>query len=312
MSMTDVADPLDRFESFLASEDEDAGEDEADFDAPDEGQADDDAYEDEAEADDEAEAEEDESDDDDEGDDDDAEPDGPQSIEIEIDGTPTRLTAKEVKAGYERHADYTRKTMALAEERKSFEAAAQQQVQYIRQQLAALQEFQEPEPDWAKMRDEDPIGFIQEQSKWNEKQAKKQQMLQQTAAQRQQQYEQQLRQAHDNLMAALPSWRDNAVRQKESDEITQTLTSEYGFQPEELQGLADHRLVLISRDAMKWRQLQRSKAGVTKKVADKPKVSRPGSATKANPAKSAKVKARKTAQKTQAPQDWARAFEDFV
>jgi hypothetical protein len=310
MSMTDVADPLGRFEAFLESE-EDEGEAEIESEAPDEGQAEDE-IETEAEADDEAEAEEEESDDDDEGDDDDAEPDGPPSIKIDFDGESQRLTAEEIKAGFERHADYTRKTMALAEERKSFEAAAQQQVQYIRQQLAELQKFQEAEPDWAKMRDEDPIGYIQEKAKWDEKQASRQALLQQTEAERRQRYEQQIAQGREQLMAALPSWKDDAVRQKESAEITATLTSDYGFRQEELQGLADHRLVVLSRDAMKWRQLQKSKPAVTKKVADKPKVSKPGSATKVNPARTAATKARKAAQKTQSPRDWAAAFEDFV
>ena len=308
MSMTDVADPVDRFEALLASEDD--GEGEAEFEAPDEGQAEDEV-ETEAEADDEAEAEEEESDDDDEGDDD-AEPDGPPNIEIDFDGESQRLTAEEVKAGILRHTDYTRKTMALAEERKSFEAAAQQQVQYIRQQLAELQKFQEAEPDWAKMRDEDPIGYIQEKAKWDEKQASRQALLQQTEAERRQRYEQQIAQGRERLIAALPSWKDDAVRQKESAEITATLTSDYGFRQEELQGLADHRLVVLSRDAMKWRQLQKSKPALAKKVADKPKVSKPGSATKVNPARTAATKARKAAQQTQSPRDWAAAFEDFV
>lgn len=311
MSMTDVADPVDRFEALLASEDEDAGEAEIESEAPDEGQAEDE-IETEAEADDEAEAEEEESDDDDESEDDDAEPDGPPTIEVDFDGESQRLTAEEVKAGILRQADYTRKTMSLAEERKSFEAAAQQQVQYIRQQLAELQKFQEPEPDWAKMRDEDPIGFIQEKAKWDEKQAARQAVLQQTEAERQQRYQQQIQQGREKLMEALPSWKDDTVRQKESAEITATLTSDYGFDPEELKGLADHRLVVLSRDAMKWRQLQKSKPALAKKVADKPKVSKPGSATKANPARTAASKARKAAQQTQSTRDWSRAFEDFV
>jgi hypothetical protein len=80
-----------------------------------------------------------------------------------------------------------------------------------------------------------------------------------------------------------------------------------------LQGLADHRLVLLARDAIKGRQAAESTDIARKKVVGKPNVVKPGSATgKGNPAKSAYEKARKRAQQSQSPDDLAKAFEHFV
>lgn len=311
MSMTDEAAPLERFESLLASEDEEGG---PETDAPeDEGQAEDDGEEVEAEAEDEAEAEAEESDDEDEDESDDAEPDGPGEITVDFDGEPLTLTAEEVKSGYLRQADYTRKTQELADQRKAFEAEAQRQIEAINQRIATLNQLQEPEPDWARLRDEDPIGYIQQRDAWMEKQQKVQSLMQQRQQETAAQYQQRLEQERAALMDALPSWRDDAVRQKESAAITETLTGAYGFTPEELNGLADHRLVRVARDAMKYQQLQKSKPGVTKKTAGKPKVAKPGSSSgKIDPKKAAVNKALKRARQEQSPQAWADAFEKFV
>lgn len=312
MSMQNEPSLEERFEGLLASEEEGDEAEESEIEAPDEGQAeiDDDA---EVEADDEADTEDDAADEDDEAEEDDADPDDPPALEVDFDGETVRITAEEAKAGILRQADYTRKTMALAEERKALEADRQQTEQWFQQQLAAVQQFQEPEPDWAKMREEDPIGYIQKRDEWAEKQAKRQQMQQQTEAQRRAAYQQQMQEGQARLMDALPSWRDDTVRKKESAEITEGLISNYGFAPEELVGLADHRLVLLARDAIKGRQAAKSTDIARKKVADKPKVQKPGSSTgKGNPARTAAAQLRKRAQQTQSPDDWAKAFETLV
>lgn len=312
MSMQDEPSIEERFESLLVSDSD--GEDEAEIEAPDEGQAEiEDETEVEAEDDDEADTEDDAADEDDEAEEDDADPDDPPTLEVDFDGETVRITAEEVKAGILRQADYTRKTMALAEERKALEADRQQAEQWFQQQLAAVQQFQEPEPDWAKMREEDPIGYIQKRDEWAEKQAKRQQMQQQTEAQRRAAYQQQVQEGQARLMDALPSWRDETVRKKESSEITEGLISNYGFKPEELTGLADHRLVLLARDAIRGRQAAKSTDIARKKVADKPRVQKPGSSTgKGNPARTAAAQLRKRAQQTQSPDDWAKAFETLV
>jgi hypothetical protein len=165
--MSEAQDIQSRIEGILAAEedDEEAVSDEGSHGEEPEADME------ETEADDEAPEEEADDEVDDEAEDD--ESDGPAAIEIKIDGKTTRLTADEVKAGYLRASDYTRKTQevardrdAIAAERKAFETAQQQAFQQFEQSLQILQSLQEPEPDWKAMRANDPLGYIELKAEW--------------------------------------------------------------------------------------------------------------------------------------------------
>jgi hypothetical protein len=56
-------------------------------------------------------------------------PPKPASITVELDGKTVELTAEEVRNGYLRQQDYSRKTAEVAERRKAFEATEQQVTQ---------------------------------------------------------------------------------------------------------------------------------------------------------------------------------------
>jgi len=58
-----------------------------------------------------------------------AAPNPDQEIEFVVDGQTQRVKLSELGSGYQRHADYTRKTQGLAEERRTFEADKTQQIQ---------------------------------------------------------------------------------------------------------------------------------------------------------------------------------------
>jgi len=300
-------DPVDRLAGLLASEDN--GEPVAEIEAPDEGQAEveDDAEEAEAGYEAEAEAETD-VDDEPEGSEE-AEPTG--AIEIEINGQTRKLTADEVRDGVLMRSDYTRKTQELAEMRQSFEAEKQQLAQHWQQQFQMLTELQD-EPDWSRMRDEDPIGYIQEKAKWDDRAAKRQQLAQQQQMMTQQQRQQMLQQSSQRLTEALPSWNDAEVRQREQQAITKTLTNDYGFSPEDVSGVVDHRLVLMARDAMQWRQLQQGKDAVSKRVAGKPRVQKPGSAKPKASQQSEFQRDRARARKTGSRDDWTDVFAKHI
>ncbi|MBR0647711.1 hypothetical protein [Plastoroseomonas hellenica] len=103
-----------------------------------------------------------------EADEDTTEPDPAKTlVTVEIDGKAQRLPLAEVTRGYLRQADYTRKTQALAEDRRAFDGEAsavrQERLQYA-QLLPALafqvQQMQGPEPDWARLKEEDPVGYM--------------------------------------------------------------------------------------------------------------------------------------------------------
>ncbi len=111
----------------------------------------------------------------DDGDDDDATEAEPELIDVVINGERQRVTREEAANGYQRMQDYSRKTAELAKQRKSLAAEAQaiaaerekyaQALEVMAGQLSADQE-----PDWSRLRDEDPFEYLQQKDLWRDKQ----------------------------------------------------------------------------------------------------------------------------------------------
>lgn len=76
-------------------------------------------------------------------------PDLDQKVTVKVDGVDVEVSLSEVKAGYQRQADYTRKTQELKAEREAFEANSQEAI-------TALTEVQNLRSGW----DENPIDVI--------------------------------------------------------------------------------------------------------------------------------------------------------
>ena len=103
---------------------------------------------------------------------------------VKVNGEEIEVELDELKAGYSRQADYTKKSQALAEERKSFEqdrnAVGLERQQYA-QLLGALQQqltaFNEPKPDFDRMYEEDPIEATRVERQWTQRQAARVQKL---------------------------------------------------------------------------------------------------------------------------------------
>ena len=122
-------------------------------------------------------------DEDEEGDDDEDQSLDILSAKVEVDGV--EMTVEEVKAGYLRQRDYTRKTQEISESRKQLEAfnaeLNRERAQYeqllpmLEQQL---QENAQPEPDWDTLYDLDPRKAARDERKWKQQQEQRVQQLQ--------------------------------------------------------------------------------------------------------------------------------------
>ncbi|MDI9409821.1 MAG: hypothetical protein QM523_11350 [Candidatus Pacebacteria bacterium] len=78
--------------------------------------------------------------------------------------------------------------------------------------------------------------------------------------------------AQARLGESLPQWRDLTERQKLVSELGQHLPK-WGYGPDDLAGVRDHRLVLMALDAMKYHQTQTDpKQIAAKKIANLPRV----------------------------------------
>jgi hypothetical protein len=227
----------------------------------------------------------------------DAEQDEPadDAITVEVDGKPVVLTKAQIAEAHKgqlRQDDYTRKTMAVAEEAKAAkaerEAAAVERQQYATQ----LGEFQkqlqgvlneQSNIDWQQLLETDPVEYLKQQHLYQQRQATlTQAQAEQEKIEQQQQAESEktraeyIRNQHQLLVDKLPEWKDEAKRKEGVAALAKTLLDR-GFTQEELSKLSDHRLVLEFNDAKKYRELMARAKESAKKVQALPtKVERPG------------------------------------
>ncbi len=211
---------------------------------------------------------------------------------IKVDGEEIEVGIDELKNGYQRQADYTRKSQALAEQRKETEAILSERqkleqerqmyangLQMLReQQSSKLQEFENT--DWQTLKDEDPYQYILKRDEYRDAQEKVQNVQQQQAIIQQEQAEEAARarahfvqQEYNRLVEALPEWNDQESTIKKD---VQEYAKSVGFLPEEINQLADHRSVLVIKKAMEYDKLTTKVAPKKKAVKKVPKVQKSG------------------------------------
>ena len=183
---------------------------------------------------------------------------------VKLDGTDYEVTLDEALAGYQRQQDYTKKTQALAEEKKQVqaeqEAAKQDRLQYQQrvEHLVQQQQAQQPqEPDWDQLYESDPLEWMKQKENFRSQKEKNLELQQEQFRMRQQQeYEQQeqmrthLSQQHQALMEAIPEWSDTKVMQQEKAQIRDYAINTLGYSQEEVSQVYDSRAVQALRSGM--------------------------------------------------------------
>jgi hypothetical protein len=238
-----------------------------------------------------------------------------EEVEVELD---------ELIKGYQQGADYTKKSQALAEQRKALEAErnhleyVKQERQAYAQKLQALDSFLSQQNQGVNLdvlKETDPIGYavaVAEQSQ-REKQLAVVRNEQQRLAQQQQSehhasLQNHLRQESEKLTSLIPELatpQGDAVRKQIRD-----YAKSVGWSDQELGQLYDSRAVVTLYNGMKYQQLQKSKPEVNKKLQAAPKMMRSG--TSAPPTKSSSDKqAMQRLRETGKVSDAAKAFERF-
>ena len=251
----------------------------------------------------------------------------PPRYRVRVDNEEVEVTLDELMKGYSRTSDYTKKTQTLAEQRKAVEAergrieeaaklrdAYAQRLQMVEQVLASA-----PEENLAELKETDPIGYavkIAERSE-REKQlaAVRQERLkleQQRQAEQQERLRTQIASEADKLRSAIPDMADEVkgeVLRKEIRDFAKSI----GFSEQELAQVYDHRAVVTLYNAMQWQKLQSQKVSATKKVAEAPKMLKPGTTGKQSTAEQDAVKKlQQRLAKTGDRRDAARLLEKFL
>jgi hypothetical protein len=219
----------------------------------------------------------------------DGEPEAPDEPEeeparytVKIDGVESEVTLDELVKGFQLEADYRRKTQTLAEERRAIEAEKTRQSNITADLIREYQKLSgndEQEPDWVQRFQDDPIGASQEKVAWEARQARKEQARRQSEELVNRQRLDIAKTEAAKLAEKVTEWRDQETFARDFSALTADAGNYYGFAPEEVTNVLDHRVLLVLKDAAAFRKLQSAKAVVEKKVAEAPKpVVKPGSA----------------------------------
>ena len=253
---------------------------------------------------------------------------------VKIDGEERQVTLNELQDGYQRQADYTRKTQALAEQRKQAEdfsskyASEVEQIQaernYYVQSLQHLIDGSMGEVDkfanldWEQLKAEDPLEYVSMKDEFRDRQERFHsiQHEQQQAQGRQeavvaQNYSQSLAEEGKKLEEALPEWKDPKLRQKLVTKL-RSYAADQGFTEDELTSLSDSRSVMVLLKAQKYDELQKTDVK-SKKLRNKPRVVRSGSpSSKADNDKARRKSDMKRLRQTGHINDAVGLFEDFI
>lgn len=189
---------------------------------------------------------------------------------------------KELIAGYQRHADYSRKTAELARrEEQAVEVVrakvSEAQTHYVQQAqmaqalVARLAGLRSPE-EMLELSRQDPAAYVAEQAR--------QQQVHSMIAGLQNQWQQEQFRARQEQQAALQQsfarcW--GVLGQKGIDKpklqhIFDTVASDYGISQDRFATLNDPAVVMVMADAVKYRELLKKKSEVTQKAAAAPRL----------------------------------------
>ncbi len=213
------------------------------------------------------------------------------------DGETTTVTLDEAINGYTREAVFTQKSQELAERRRQVEAQAQQAQQHLASQIDQVSQVmaqiqaevnETTEADLLRILDEEGSeSYLRAKDKYD-KQVQALVQGQQAIVQHQQQVTQQTQQQlaeyrvqQVNLLKEKAPDLADAKHQEQFVKELMPYLQDMGFGEPELQQLAttfDHRFMLMARDGMKWRALQKGKSQAKKLDLKLPHVTKPGQA----------------------------------
>ena len=246
------------------------------------------------------------------------------SYRVKVGGEEYEVTLDELRNGYQRQSDYTRKSQSLAEQRKTFDANLQA-VQAERSQygkvLENISQFQNMEvakldqTDWTALKESDPMEYMEKRIELQEAREKSNQLQaeqQRLSQQNQKDYEVKLTEVlqHEaaELQKVLPAYADPKSNMKQR---LRDFALGQGFSEQDINSITDHRVVLVLHKAMLQDEAQ---SGTVRKVTKKvPRVVKTGTPeSKAQRGKRNLKDKREKLRKTGHPRDAADVFMDLI
>lgn len=208
------------------------------------------------------------------------------------DGKVERVTLDELKKGYLRQSDYTRKRQADAERERQLavdDADVRSKRQMYAERLTALEDalkdLDGAEPDAATLdtlRRENPAEYAAVRADLQDRRerqaairAERERVQAEEAETRRKDAAKHFAEERVKLLNAVPEWKDLAKAEVASREIVST-AQQYGFAEADIHaGMHDHRIVLLLRDAAELKRLK-AKVPDTKKKVEALRTATPG------------------------------------
>jgi len=245
---------------------------------------------------------------------------------VRVSGEDIEVTQDELVRGYQREADYTKKTQALAEARKSLdtEKAGVEQAKGLRdtyaQRLGMIEQMltnQNKAENLDELKDIDPIGYAVKVAEMSQRKDQLQaiQFERQRIAEQQQAEHKEMIGKHvaleaEKLSAYIPEFLDPEKGETVRKDI-RNFAKSIGWTDQELASVYDSRAVMTLYKAMQYDKLIASKPGMQKKVSQAPKMLKAGVSQGKGASEQSKANMQQL-RRTGRVADAANVFEQFI
>jgi hypothetical protein len=238
----------------------------------------------------------------------------PQRFRVKAAGEEREVTLDELIKSYQLGTDYTKKSQAVAEERKALRDQYAQRLEVMEKMLQPQDESE----NLAYLKETDPIGYsvkvaemVERDKQLNAVRAERERIAQQQEHDRQQNLQRYVAEESQKLVAAVPEFADPAKGESLRKNIREFGKS-LGFSDQELASVYDSRAVLTLYKAMQYDKLVASKPEITKKVSQAPKVIKPGVGNSRDTSGEELKKLKARAKQSGRVADAASVFEKFI
>jgi len=209
----------------------------------------------------------------------------PDLHRIKVSGQELEVTLDELKAGYSRDSDYRQKTHTLGLERRDLDTQKESFRQSYDTRLSELNDMianadgfirqQQGSKDLQKLYDEDPTAASRLDYQLREQERQLDGMKSKANDAYSKQYNEYLEAQKQLAAAKIPELSDPDKTDQFKTNMRSTLRG-YGFNDSEIGNVADHRFLMVIKDAMSYKSVKDKRPIAQKKVANAPRVIKSG------------------------------------
>ena len=209
----------------------------------------------------------------------------PNLHRLKVNGQEIEVSLDELKAGYSRDSDYRQKTHNLGIEKRELDNQKESLRQTYETRLSELNELiatadatvrqEQGSEDLQKLWEEDPTAAARLDYQMRQRNRQLDDVRTKAKEAQQAQYDEFLHTQRELAATKIPEYSDPNKADQFKLNMRNSLRS-YGFNDQEIGSLADHRFLMVAKDAMNYKSLKDKKPIVQKKVANAPKVVKAG------------------------------------